>query len=71
MSNGLSPGMDPGYGSLEPSRFSNFGQDVESKSREDLLPPRVTTRPSDPSISHLDVVVANAIHNLQTLQVQD
>ena len=71
MNNGQSPGLDPGYGSLEFSTFADFTQDLKAKtSREDLLPEFSKTRTTSPSISQLDLAVANALQNLQTLQVE-
>jgi len=71
MNNGQSPGLDPGYGSLEFSTFADFTQDLKAKtSREDLLPEFSKTRTTSPSISQLDLAVANALQNLQTLQEQ-
>ena len=70
MSNGQSPGIDPGYGSFEPKRFAPFGQEAKTKPGEHFLPPFASPRPSAPSAIELDLAVANALHNLQTLQVQ-
>jgi len=70
MMSSQSPGLDPGYGSLEFSTFADLTQDMKSKSREDLLPSFIKPRPNPPSISQLDLAVANALHNLQSLQNQ-
>jgi len=70
MSGGPSSRLDPGYGSLEFSNFAELTQDIKSKSREDLSPPFTKPRVNTPSISQLDLAVANALHNLQTLQQQ-